>query len=102
MAPPHPLAGPPPARRGSGVIQYPDPQDMTATRAPLTAADRKHLPAKVFHGPDKSFPINDVGHAKAAISGATRSKNAGNISPGTAARIQAEARAYLAKHGGGK
>lgn len=35
--------------------------------ARLTAAQRKKLPASEFAGPDKSFPIPDKGHAKAAL-----------------------------------
>ena len=35
--------------------------------ARLTAAARKALPAKTFAGPDRSFPIPDKNHAKAAL-----------------------------------
>ena len=41
--------------------------------------------------------MNDKTHQRLAISGATRSERAGNISASTAARIKAEARAKLAK-----
>ncbi len=63
--------------------------------AKLTAAKRKGLLATQFAGPDRSFPINDPTHARMAISGATRSEHAGNISAATAARIKAKARAKL-------
>lgn len=63
----------------------------------LTAAKRKAMPKSQFAGPGKSFPVNDPTHARMAISGATRSERAGNISAGTAAKIKAKARAKLAK-----
>jgi len=43
--------------------------------AKLTASKRKALPSKVFAGPNRSFPIQDKAHAKAAI---LLSKNAPN------------------------
>lgn len=46
-------------------------------------------------GPGGSFPIGDAKHARLAISGATRSEKAGNISPATEASIKAKARAAL-------
>jgi len=46
-------------------------------------------------GPNGSFPIGDKKHARLAIGGATRSEHAGNISPATAAKIKAKARAKL-------
>jgi hypothetical protein len=65
--------------------------------AKLNAATRKGMPKKDFAGPGKSFPVNDKVHARMAISGATRSERAGNISSGTEAKIKAEARAKLGK-----
>ena len=67
--------------------------------ATLSTRARKKLPSGTFAGPRSSFPINDKTHARLAISGATRSKNAGNISASEAARIKAKARKKL---GGGK
>lgn len=64
----------------------------------LTAAKRKAMPKSQFAGPGKSFPVNDATHARMAISGATRSKNAGNISAGTAAKVKAKARKVLSQH----
>jgi len=61
----------------------------------LDAADRKAMPKKDFAGPGKSFPISDPTHARLAISGATRSERAGNISSSTEANIKAKARAKL-------
>ena len=63
--------------------------------ATLKAVVRNALPAKVFAGPGRSFPINDTSHARAAISGATRSQHAGNISANEAAAIKAKARKKL-------
>lgn len=65
--------------------------------AKLDASDRKAMSKKEFAGPSKSFPVNDKTHARLAISGATRSENAGNISPEEAAKIKAKARAKLGK-----
>lgn len=46
-------------------------------------------------GPNGSFPVGDPKHARLAISGATRSYNAGNISKATEDHIKAEARRRL-------
>lgn len=63
----------------------------------LDAAKRKTMPNRDFALPGKRFPLNDATHQRMAISGATRSANAGNISQAAAARIKGEARAKLAK-----
>lgn len=64
--------------------------------AKLKAAQRAKMPAKEFGQPaKKGFPMNDPTHERLATGGATRSERAGNISPGTANRIKAEARAKL-------
>ena len=63
----------------------------------LTAAKRRKMPKSSFAGPGHSFPINDKVHAKMAISGATRSEHAGNISDSTAEHIKAKARAKLGR-----
>jgi hypothetical protein len=63
--------------------------------AKLTAKDRSKLSKKSFAGPGRSFPIEDKTHARMAISGATRSMHAGNISASTAANIKAKARKKL-------
>ena len=65
--------------------------------AKLTAKKRKAMPKGEFAGPGRSFPINDPTHARLAISGATRSQRAGNISASTAAAIKAKARKKLGK-----
>jgi hypothetical protein len=61
----------------------------------LTSKKRAGMPKKDFAGPEKSFPISDPTHARLAISGATRSERAGNISSGEEAAIKARARAKL-------
>lgn len=61
----------------------------------LSSAIRAKMPKKDFAGKGKSFPINDKQHARLAISGATRSERAGNISAATEAKIKAKARKKL-------
>lgn len=63
--------------------------------ARMSTRKRKSLPKRSFAGPGRSFPINDRSHARAAISGASRSYRAGNISKATEKRIQSRARAKL-------
>ncbi len=59
--------------------------------AKLTSKARKALPASTFAGPDRSFPIPDKGHAKAALG---RINNA----PASARpKIRAKAKAMLSK-----
>jgi hypothetical protein len=68
--------------------------------ARLTAAKRSKMPTKSFAGPGRSFPISDPTHARLAISGATRSERAGNISASQAASIKAAARNKLKGNSG--
>lgn len=59
--------------------------------AKLTSKQRKALPSSDFAGPDRSFPIEDKGHARAAL---------GRINNAPAAarpKIRARAKAMLAK-----
>lgn len=63
----------------------------------LNAAARKQMPKKEFAGPGKTFPDNDPTHERLAISGATRSYNAGNISASEENSIKSKARAKLGK-----
>ena len=63
----------------------------------LTAAKRKKMPPESFAGPGRSFPISDPTHARLAISGATRSMRAGNISSSEEEKIKAKARRKLGK-----
>lgn len=62
----------------------------------LTAEKRKKIASSLFALPaKKGFPLTDKVHDRMAISGATRSENAGNISQSTADQIKAKARAKL-------
>lgn len=61
----------------------------------LTAAKRKGMSKGEFAGPGKSFPVNDKEHARLAISGATRSEHAGNISSSEEAKIKRKAERKL-------
>lgn len=61
----------------------------------LTAAERRAEPASVFAGPDRSFPIPDKGHARAALKDVSFAKN---LTPAERAHIRAEAHAKLADH----
>lgn len=68
--------------------------------ANLTAAKRRKMPKREFAGPGTSFPIPDKEHARLAISGATRSERAGNISESEETHIKSKARAKLGEGGG--
>jgi hypothetical protein len=61
----------------------------------LTSSKRKSMPSKDFAGPAKSFPDSDPTHARLAISGATRSERAGNISSSEEDKIKAKAKRKL-------
>jgi len=72
----------------------------------LTYAKRAKMPARDFGGGGpkgaKGFPMNDAVHDRMAISGATRSFRAGNISASKEAALKAEARAKLARMRGSR
>lgn len=62
----------------------------------LSSGDRKSLPANKFAEPGKrAFPLTDKTHDREAISGATRSEHAGNISSSEENHIKSEAREKL-------
>ena len=63
--------------------------------AKLSAWKRKKMPKSDFALSGRRFPMNDPTHQRMAISGATRSEHAGNISPSTAEKIKSEARHKL-------
>jgi hypothetical protein len=69
----------------------------------LTAAKRKRIPTSKFAGPDRSYPINDRGHAANAKARASQAVKAGRMSPATEKRIDAKANRVLGKghHSGG-
>jgi hypothetical protein len=66
--------------------------------AVLTTSKRKKLPASVFKGPDKSYPIppGDRAHAANAKARATQQLNKGNLTPAQHAKITAAANKVLA------
>ena len=55
--------------------------------AKLTAKTRNALPDSAFAGPGRSYPVEDPGHAKAALSRAAH-----NASPELEAKIKANVR----------
>lgn len=61
--------------------------------AKLSKAKRSKLPAKEFAGPNRSYPITDAKHAKAAIMLSNKP-----AAEGQGASIRARARAFLRSH----
>lgn len=59
--------------------------------ARLSAAQRRKMPASEFAGPNRSFPVNDANHARAALS------MLHNAPPAARARIRAAAEKKLGK-----
>lgn len=64
--------------------------------AVLSTAKRNALPGSTFAGPDRSFPIPDANHAKAALSLVGRSLKKGNVTAMQAASIRRKAKMKLA------
>lgn len=65
--------------------------------AKLTTKHRDALPASVFAGPDRSYPVNDRAHAAAA-----KSRAAQFASPALKAKIDAKADKVLHRSSGGR
>lgn len=65
--------------------------------AKLDANARKRLPAGDFAGPDRSYPVPDKSHAANAKARASQAVNAGLMSKGTEAKIDAKANKVLGK-----
>lgn len=66
--------------------------------AKLSAGERGDLPKSDFGLPGRAaFPMPDKNHARAALSGASRALNVGNITPSQAAQIRAKAKRVLGK-----
>lgn len=61
----------------------------------LTPKARAKIPAAKFAGPNKSFPVENKAHAKAAILDAPKAERKGTISPMQKAMIDAKARKEL-------
>jgi hypothetical protein len=64
----------------------------------LDADQRNSMPKSEFALPGGRFPINDRNHAEAALSGASRAENVGNITPAQKSEIDAKAHAKLGLH----
>ena len=60
--------------------------------AKLTAAKRANLSPKTFAGPDRSFPIPDKAHARAALQDLPKAKG---LSTGQKATIRSRAQSKL-------
>jgi DNA-binding TFAR19-related protein (PDSD5 family) len=67
--------------------------------AKLTFKARKRLPTSQFAGPDRSYPVEDKGHAVAAKGRATQAVKAGRMSESTASKIKAKANRVLRVRG---
>jgi len=63
----------------------------------LDAAERRAIPTREFAGPDRSYPVNDKNHARAAKSRARQMLNKGHISQAEYDKICAKADRKLAE-----
>ena len=63
--------------------------------AVLTAAARAAIPASRYGGPNRSFPIEDANHARAALADAPKALAHGSINAKQKSHIDAMARALL-------
>ena len=63
--------------------------------AKLTSKQRKALPSSDFAGPNRSYPVNNPSHAANAKARASQAVNAGRMSKGTEAKIDAKANRVL-------
>jgi len=63
--------------------------------ATITTRKRNKLPAKDFAGPDRSYPVNDRGHAANAKARASQAVKAGRISRSEEAKIDQKANRVL-------
>lgn len=68
----------------------------------LTTESRKHIAAKNFAGPDRTFPIEDKAHARNAKARASMSYNEDHISEAEKERIDHKADRKLHGEGGMK
>ena len=65
--------------------------------AALTTKKRNNLPDSKFAGPDRSYPVDTHNRAANAKARASQQVNAGRMSKGTEARIDAKANKVLGK-----
>jgi len=63
----------------------------------LTTKARKALPKKDFAGPDRSYPVEDKAHARAALSRSSEMEHKGKLSPAAHAKIVKKADKVLKK-----
>ena len=63
----------------------------------LTAADRSSLPSSTFGLPGGRFPMPDSSHTRAALSGASRALNVGNITAAQKEKIDAKAHGIIGR-----
>lgn len=68
----------------------------------LTSKGRDALPEKDFAGSGRSYPVEDKAHAANAKARATQAVEAGRMSKGEEAKIDAKANKELAKDKGKK
>jgi len=67
--------------------------------ATLNADARKRIPTSQFAGPDRSYPVEDRGHAIAAKGRAKTALRTGRMSTSAYAKIVAKANRKLGKSG---
>ena len=65
--------------------------------AKLPSKERNKLPKSEFAGSNRSYPVNDKSHAANAKARATQQVKKGNLSPASAAKIDAKANKMLGK-----
>lgn len=65
--------------------------------AKLTTKERKAIPTGNFAGPNRTYPVPDKSHAGNAKARASQAVNAGRMSKGTEAKIDAKANKVLGK-----
>lgn len=66
--------------------------------AKLSTAARDKLPKKDFALPGGRFPVENKDHARAALSGASRAEEAGDITPSQKAKVDRTADQVLGKY----
>lgn len=67
------------------------PEEGLFEMAKLTTTERNKLPDSAFAGPNRSYPVEDRAHAKAAKSRASQAFKAGAISKAEEDKIDAKA-----------
>jgi hypothetical protein len=84
----------PPRRQVDGLLQ----REEVLAMAKLTTGARKALPADKFALSGRRFPVENAGHAEAAIRDAPRALNAGDITKGQEQKIDRTADRVLGKY----